>query len=45
MEEKTRSKKWMVEGTVWKVGDNVNTESWSDSWDEKYAARIREALA
>lgn len=27
MEKKAKPKEWIVEGAVWKVGDNVNTES------------------
>ena len=49
MEKKTRSKEWIVEGTVWKVGDNVNTESitpshWLHSGHELLMAHIGEML-
>ncbi len=31
MEDKAETKAWVVEGRVWKVGDNVNTESITSS--------------
>lgn len=49
MEKKAESKEWMVEGTVWKVGDNVNTESitpshWLHSGHELMMEHIGEIL-
>jgi len=47
--EKEKSKKWVVEGTVWRVGDNVNTESitpshWLHAGHEPLMEHIGELL-
>ena len=44
-----KEKEWMIEGTVWKVGDNVNTESitpskWLHEGHEKVMEHIGEIL-
>ncbi|MCJ7595592.1 MAG: hypothetical protein MUO52_12550, partial [Desulfobacterales bacterium] len=49
MEKKTKSKEWIIEGTVWRVGDNVNTESitpshWLHSGHERLMEHIGEML-
>ena len=49
MEEKATAKEWIVEGTVWKVGDNVNTESitpskWLHEGRDSLMAHIGEIL-
>ena len=49
MEKKTKPKEWIIEGTVWRVGDNVNTESitpshWLHSGHELLMEHIGEML-
>jgi 3-isopropylmalate/(R)-2-methylmalate dehydratase small subunit len=49
VDKKAESKEWIVEGTVWKVGDNVNTESitpshWLHSGHEPMMQHIGELL-
>jgi 3-isopropylmalate/(R)-2-methylmalate dehydratase small subunit len=49
VEKKMKPKEWIVEGTVWKVGDNVNTESitpshWLHSGHELLMEHIGEIL-
>ncbi len=49
MEKEMKPKRWIVEGTVWKVGDNVNTESitpshWLHSGHELLMEHIGEIL-